>query len=211
SLRALFWILFPLSIGILLLHDPLVRLVYHRGAFGEESVRITGQAVLYYAVGLSAFGLSNVLTYAFYSLQDTKTPVIAGLVRLGAKILLSFALVGPMGHGGVALSESLSFLLKACLLLRLLPKELRQLEYRRAFRSFGVTGLITGVMAAVVVVALPYFESAFEIGTSMLMASMALLALMALGTVTYLMFSLLLQPAELLGFYRVVRRGFARL
>lgn len=211
SLRALFWILFPLSIGILLLHDPLVRLVYHRGAFDEGSVRITGQAVLYYAVGLSAFGLSNVLTYAFYSLQDTKTPVMVGLGRLVAKVLLSFTLVGPMGHSGLALAESLSFILKALLLLRLLPKELRQLEYRRAFRSFGLTGVITGVMAAVVIVALPYFASPFEVGTSMLMASMGLIALMALGIVTYLMFSLLLQPAELLGFYRFVRRGFAKL
>jgi len=211
SLRALFWIVCPLSIGLLLLHDPLVRLVYYRGAFGEESVRTTGQAVLYYAVGLSAFSLSNVLTYAFYSLQDTKTPVIVGLARLVLKVLLSFALVGPMGHSGLALAESISFMLKAILLLLLLPSALRQAEYQKALCSFGLTGIITGVMAAVVVVALPYVQTAFEVGASVLMTSMGLMTLMALGAVTYIMFSLLLQPSELIGFYRFVRSGFARL
>jgi len=137
--------------------------------------------------------------------------VIVGLARLVLKVLLSFALVGPMGHIGLALAESVSFMLKAILLLLLLPSALRQAEYQKALCSFGLTGIITGVMAAVVVVALPYVQTAFEVGASVLMTSMGLMTLMALGAVTYIMFSLLLQPSELIGFYRFVRSGFARL
>lgn len=210
SLRTLFWIILPLSIGILLLHEPLVRLVYHRGAFSEESVRITGQAVFYYAIGVSAYSLSNVLSYAFYSLHDTKTPVVMGLVRMGLKILLSFFLVGRMAHAGLALAESLSFVVKAILLLFFLPRELKHPEYRKVFQSFGVTTAITVAMGAVIYFILPIFERAFEVGASFTATSMGLGAAIAAGAGTYLIFSLLLQPTELRDLFRLARAGFAK-
>ncbi len=207
SLRVLFWIAFPLSIGILLLHEPLVRLVYHRGAFGEESVRMTGQAVFFYAIGFWAYSLSKVLSVAFYSLQDTRTPTVMGLVRVGIKILLAFALVRSMAHAGLALAESVSWMVKAGLLLFFLPKELRQPEYRKVFQSFGATVVITGAMGAVVFFILPIFTRVFAVDASFMATSMGLGATIAVGAGTYLIFSLLLQPAELKDLYRFVRTG----
>lgn len=210
SVRTMFWIVFPFSIGILVLHDPLVRLVYHRGAFGEESVRMTGQAVFFYAIGLSASSLSRMLSSAFYSLKDTKTPVVMGVVRLGVKIVLAFSLVGFMGHAGLALAESLSFLLKAALLLLFLPEELRgQLEYREVFQSFGTTAVITAGMGAVVFFILPIFEG-ISGGSSFVATSIGVGGAVAVGAGAYLTFSLLLQPAEARDLWRVVRSGFAK-
>ncbi|MGH8069103.1 MAG: murein biosynthesis integral membrane protein MurJ [Candidatus Entotheonellia bacterium] len=210
SLRLLFWVVFPLSIGIILLHEPIVRLVYQRGAFSEESVELTSQAVLYYAVGLSGYSLSNILSFAFYSVRDTKTPVVTGLVRLGVKIFLSFTLVGSMAHAGLALAESLSFLLKAALLLILLPKELRQNEYRKIFQSFGVTVVITAGMATVVLLSLAYFRGVFEVSHSFSSTALALGAATTLGVGSYLVFSLLLQRTEMRDISRLVRAGFTK-
>jgi putative peptidoglycan lipid II flippase len=210
SLRLLFWVVFPLSIGILLLHEPLVRLVYQRGAFDEEAVKITSQAVFYYAIGLPAYSLSTILSYAFYSVKDTKTPVVTGLVRLGMKILLCFALVGSMAHAGLALAESISYVLKAVLLLVLLPQELRQTEYRKIFRSFGVTVTITAGMAGVVVLSLPYFREAVRVSPSFSSTALAVGAATSLGIGSYLVFSLLLQRTEVREISRLVRAGFTR-
>jgi putative peptidoglycan lipid II flippase len=210
SLRLLFWIVFPLSVGILLLHEPLVRLVYQRGAFSEESVKLTSQAVLYYAIGLSGYSLSNILSYAFYSVQDTKTPVLTGLVRLAVKILLSFALVGSMAHAGLALAESLSFLLKAALLLILLPKKLRKDEYRKIFQSFGATIIITAGMAAVVLLSLPYLQGVLEISPSFSSTALALGSATALGVGSYLIFSLILQKTEMRDISRLLLAGFTK-
>ena len=211
SLRTMFWIVFPVSVAILLLHEPLVRLVFQRGAFSEESVMLTSQAVFFYAIGLSAYSLSHVLGFAFYSFKDTNTPVALGLVRLGLKIVLSFVLVGPMAHAGLALAESLSFVVKAALLFFFLPAELReQIGYQELFQSFGMTALTTGAVGGVVFFLLPVFESVFVIGESFIATSMVLAAAVAVGAGTYLSFSLLLQPAELRDLYRFVRAGFAK-
>jgi putative peptidoglycan lipid II flippase len=210
SIRTLFWIGFPVSVGILVLHEPLVRLVFQRGAFSEESVSLTSEAVVFYAIGLWAYSLSHVLSFAFYSLKDTKTPVVLGLVRLGIKILLSFALIGPMAHAGLALAESLSYIVKAALLLLFLPEELRgQLEYRAVFQSFGTTALITAGMGAVVFFILPIFEG-ISGGSSFIANSIGLGGAVAVGAGAYLTFSSLLQPAELTDLWRVVRSGFAK-
>jgi putative peptidoglycan lipid II flippase len=206
----LFWFIFPISIGIALLHEPLVRIVYQRGAFSEESVKLTSQAVLYYAIGLSGYSFSNVLSYGFYSVRDTKTPVVIGLVRLGVKILLSFALVGSMSHAGLALAESLSFLLKAALLLFYLPKELRQTEYQKTFQSLGVTIIITAAMAAVVFLTLPYLQGSFGINASLSSTFLALAVATSLGVGSYMIFSLILQRTELRDISRLVRAALMK-
>lgn len=208
-LKTVFWIVLPTSMGLLVLHEPLVRLVYQRGAFGEESVQLTAQAVFFYAIGLSAYSVSSVLSFAFYSLKDIKTPVTIGLVRIGVKILLSFALVGSLAHGGLALAESLSFILKASLLLWFLPRELRQPEYGQAMRSFGVTAVLATAMGGVVFLALPLFEGLAK-GDSLIATSMSLAGSITIGAATYFVFSLVLQRAEVDGLYRFVRNGLAK-
>lgn len=210
SVKMLFWIVLPISVGMLLLHEPLVRLVYHRGAFGEESVAMTGQSVLFYAIGLAGFSLSNMLSYAFYSMKNTRTPVLMGLARLGIKIALSFALVGSMAHAGLALAESASFLAKAALLLLFLPDELKQPEYRKLFRSLGLTAVVATAMGLVVFLARPYFEGASDLDASFASTLMSVAAIAGLGGASYLLFSWLLQPAEVKDLYRFVRAGFAR-
>jgi putative peptidoglycan lipid II flippase len=209
SLKTVFWIVLPTSVGLLILHEPLVRLVYQRGAFGQESVRLTAQAVFFYAIGLSAYSLSSLLNFGFYSLKDTKTPVVLGLVRIGVKIVLSFALVGSMAHSGLALAESLSFVVKVGLLLWLLPPQLRQPECRQAIQSFALTAVIGMAMGAVVFLALPLFEGLAEEG-SLVATSMSVGGSIAIGAASYLVFSFLLQRAEVNELYRVVRKGFAK-
>ncbi len=209
SLKTVFWVVLPTSIGLAVLAEPLVRLVYYRGAFGEDSVRLTTQAVLFYAVGLAAYSVSSVLSFGFYSLKDTRTPVAMGLVRLGVKILLSFALVGSMAHAGLALAESLSFVVKAALLFWVLPKELRQPEYRRALRSFGTTTLVAAAMGAVLFLVLQLLEGLSGAG-SLAAVSMTVGGSVAVGAASYLLLSLLLQPAEVAELYRLVRRGVVR-
>ncbi len=114
-----------------------------------------------------------------------------------------------MTHAGLALAESLSFILKAALLLYFLPRELRQAEYRKVFQSFGATAVITAVMGAVVFFTLPILKS-FEFGTSFMATSMGLGATIAVAAGTYLTFSFLIQPVQMKELYRFVRTGFVK-
>ncbi len=100
SLRVAFFVLFPVSIAMAVLGGPLVRLVFQRGQFDEVSVRYTVSALLLYTPTIWALGITSIMTCAFVALRDTKTPVIAGFVRLGVKIALVALLVRVFQHAG---------------------------------------------------------------------------------------------------------------
>lgn len=98
----------PATVWLLVLAQPLVRIVYERGAFNAQSTTMTTYALIFYVLGLFALGAFNVLHRAFYALHDTKTPVrisiFAALVNLG----LSLVLIRYLQHGGLALASALA-------------------------------------------------------------------------------------------------------
>jgi putative peptidoglycan lipid II flippase len=210
SLTVLFAIVAPISAGLVVLNEPLVRLVFQRGAFSEHSVQLTSQAVLFYALGLAAYIVSQVLSFAFYTVENTKTPVIAGLARTGVKILLSLLLVRPLAHAGLALAESLSFVVKATLLLVLLPNELRWRGYATIFRSFAASTAIAVVMALVVLSVGPVLDTLLEVGASVAGQAAGVAASAVIGAATYLALTVLLRPAQAREVYRLVQAGLGR-
>ena len=147
SMRLAFFVLLPVSVGMALLGEPFVRLVFQRGVFDEQSVQHTVSALLLYTPTIWALGLTSIMTAGFIAMKDTKTPVIAGFVRLAFKIGLVFALIGAYQHSGIALATSVSHVFKLAIFLIVLPTALKKGRYPRLFRSFGGTVLATGVMA----------------------------------------------------------------
>jgi putative peptidoglycan lipid II flippase len=90
---------------------PLVALLYEHGRFVPRDTQMTALALLYYCVGLPAYAAARVLIPTFYALGDTRTPVRASILAVGVNLGLNLALMGPMGHLGLALSTSLTALL----------------------------------------------------------------------------------------------------
>lgn len=101
-------ILFPATVGLLLLAEPLIRLLFEHGAFTPEDTARTASALRFYALGLAPYGLTTVLTRAFYAQKDGKTPVGLSALAVTVNVALALALVGPMGVGGLALSTALA-------------------------------------------------------------------------------------------------------
>ena len=106
GLRLVFFIMFPAMAGLIALRIPIVNLMLEHGQFDRLSTAATTTAVLYYAVGLWAFAGVRIVSQAFYSLQDTRTPVKIAVLAMAANILLSVILMGPLAHGGLALATS---------------------------------------------------------------------------------------------------------
>ncbi len=137
GLRLVFFIMFPAMAGLISLRVPIVNLLLQHGEFNRFSTLGTAAALLYYAVGLWAFAGVRVLSQAFYSLQDTRTPVKIALLALAANISLSsaFLLWTPLQHGGLALATSLAATLNITLLARRLRKKIGRMDGRRILRS----------------------------------------------------------------------------
>jgi putative peptidoglycan lipid II flippase len=136
GLRLVFFIMFPAMAGLITLRVPIVNLLLERGEFNHVSTLGTASALLFYAVGLWAFAGVRVVAQAFYSLQDTKTPVRIAMLALAANLILSVLLIQTkLQHGGLALATSLSAALNIGLLTKRLRKKVGRMDGRRILNS----------------------------------------------------------------------------
>jgi putative peptidoglycan lipid II flippase len=150
ALRLVFFITIPAMTGLIILREPIVSLIFQRGAFDAASSRLTAEAVLYYAVGLWAFSGVRIVVSAFYSLQDTKTPVKTAVVSLLTNIVLSILLMGPMLHGGLALATSLASGVNLTLLVFALRRRLGRIGARSILESVLRSVACAAVMGGVI-------------------------------------------------------------
>lgn len=128
---ALRWVLIigiPASAALMALSGPMLATLFYYGKFTATDVSMSAQALMAFAIGLTAFTLVKVLAPGFYARQDTKTPVEVGTISLAANIVLSFLLVYPLAHTGLALAISVAAFVNAGLLFR----RLRQLGIYRS-------------------------------------------------------------------------------
>jgi len=153
TLHAIFYFLIPMTVGLIILAEPLVRLVYQRGLFNTFSTTITARALTFYCVGIIGFGVQTILSRGFYALKDGKTPLITSIAAIAINLVLSLLLVGPMDVGGVALASSVSISVVAVVMIVVMSKNFK-LDMRR-----DIAGMIVGawLMAVFVIVARRFF------------------------------------------------------
>jgi putative peptidoglycan lipid II flippase len=162
ALRSVFFLSLPASVGLIVLRRPLVALLFQRGAFVAHSTELVAWALLFYAAGLVGHALVEILSRAFYALQDTRTPVVVGVSAMGLNVALSLTLAasfrsaGLPPHGGLALANSVATGLECVVLVLLIRRRVGGLELRRARRGLIATLLASALMGAVLVAWLAY-------------------------------------------------------
>jgi putative peptidoglycan lipid II flippase len=152
TLRAVFLLSIPAAVGMILLRYPLIQLLYENGTtFTTESTELVAWALLWYTVGLVGHSVVEIISRAFYSMQDTRTPVVIGVIAMSLNIALSIILgaffqrIGWLPIGGLALANSIATGLEAIVLLFIMRKRLHGLEGTRIIK------LISQVLIAVIV------------------------------------------------------------
>ncbi len=125
SLENIFFVMLPISTMTMVLAEPVIRLLFERGAFDTYSTAITTQAVVFYMIGLAAFGGVKVLVSAFHAQQDTRTPVVIAAVCVVSNLILNLILMWPMRIAGIALASSIvswgNFVALSVIMARRLP------------------------------------------------------------------------------------------
>ena len=138
------------AILLVVLAEPIVRLLFERGQFTADSTDRATLALMCLAPGLVAFSTVNILARAFYALGDTKTPMQISLVSLALNLVLAAALVEPLRQGGLGIANTTTSIVNVWLLFYALRKKLGKLEMaslRRSFLWLTGAGLLAGIAA----------------------------------------------------------------
>ena len=194
GIRLIFFITIPATVGLILLRYPIINSLWERGEFNEASTNGTAVALLYYSIGLSAFAGIKVIAPAFYSLKDTKTPVVIGVYSLVLNIALNLILIGPLQHGGLALATSLSAFFNFGMLIFHIRKRLGLMGGRRIAISTFKFSVSAFIMGAAVFFAR---ESLFSINDPSGVKLTIIFALIGLGVLAFTLISKLMKLDEL--------------
>src|SRR5690625_1935388 len=195
SLNVVLLITIPATIGMIVLATPAVKFAYQRGEFGQAATIMTSGALVYYSIGLVANGVKSLLTHVFYSLKDTKTPMINSAYALGLNFIFNLILVQFMGHRGLALATSLSAIFTAITLLYHLRKKIGNLGLRAMTQSSVKILISSVVMGIVVYVVYNYSVAAFS--PSRLVELILVLLTVLIGVAVYLVALYLFKVEEL--------------
>lgn len=208
ALKLVFFISIPAMVGLIILREPIVTLLFQRGEFDALATRLTAQALLYYSLGLWAFSAVRIVTATFFAIQDTRTPVkMAGLSIL-ANIILGLVLMKPLGPGGLALATSLASILNLGLLVRALKVKLGALGWKSIARSFCRTLLSSLAMGVAVWAAGLIFVPVQNITLAGLLGGVA--GCITIGICTYGSVSYVLKSPELHVVLAEIRKGIGR-
>ena len=199
-------IVLPMSAALIFFAEPIIRILFERGAFGADAVRLTAESLTFYSIGLIFYSYRDVLSNVFYSMQDTKIPTFNSILAVLLNIGLNYALIGPLAHKGLALATSLSSVITVIMLMISLRRKIGPMGWRSLLVS-GVKMLVgTAVMIAAAKGAYWGVETLLETTEPLL----PMVAAAGVGVVVYVVVLLLLGTREMaqviVGAYQTITR-----
>jgi len=222
SMNLVFLMTIPAACGLIVLGEPIVRLIYEHGKFDSTATTMTALGLAGYSVGLAGYAAIKVLSPAFYAMNDAKTPMIIGVASIGVNALGSYffrewlshygvTAETPHGYGhvGVALATSCVALINFIALIWFMRRKIKRLNGRViAAAFFKVVGAAL-VMSAVCYVS--YYLLHTQIGgTRLLNHAVEAFVPIVLGGVTFVIVAKLLRVTELEQAFGMVRRKLGR-
>jgi putative peptidoglycan lipid II flippase len=151
GLRLMLMLNVPATVGLIVLAEPIVAIIYQRGSFTAADTPATAAALMFYAPGLLGYSAVKLATPAFYALRDSRTPVTISALSIAVNVALNLALVRAIGYRGLALGTAISALVNAAALLWLLRSRLGGIDGRQVFVAFTKIGAASLAMAAAAV------------------------------------------------------------
>lgn len=153
GMRQIVLLLVPAAAAILVLAEPMTRLVYERGAFDAAQTELVAEALFWFAFSLPFNGLFLLLTRTFFSLQRPWVPTAISAVNLGITALVALALYRPFGVGGIVAATAIATAVSVALQAAILRGALGRLELGRLIATtLAVAAAAAGLAATSYVV-----------------------------------------------------------
>lgn len=203
SLKLIFLVTLPAMTGLLVLNHPIIQILFQRGEFNAQSTAMSSLCLFYFAFGLPFISGVKILAPAFYSLKDTKTPVIVAFFVVLGYVFFSFVLMSPLRVGGIALALSLSSLFNFVILFFLLEKKIGKVEKK----DILVSALKSCFFAALMGGAVWFFIQLFDFRRLEFIRQIGvLLSALVLGIALYFIMNLVFNRGDLIALKDIFSR-----
>lgn len=222
SMNLVFLMTLPSACGLIVLGEPIVRLIYERGKFDATATSMTAVALAGYSIGLTGYAAIKILSPAFYALNDAKTPMIIAIASIAVNYLGSYTLLEwlshygvtpetPYGYGhvGVALATSTVALVNFFALALMLRKRIKRLNGRHIIYSFLKIAVASAVLSAVCYASYHFLIDRFGTATFSLRLFEVFVPI-ALGGIAFVFAAKLLRVTELERVYVMLTRKLGR-
>lgn len=157
SLTMVFALTLPATAGLIVLAEPIIRLIFEHGAFTARDTVATANTLALYSIGLFAYSANKVLVPAFYALDKTRYPVIASFIAIIVNIIIINLTIDRFQHLAIAFSTSCTMLLNFLFLMIVLYKNLHGFSLSYLGKGLLKILLATLALAGLLWIALPYF------------------------------------------------------
>ena len=208
AMRLVMLLTIPSAIGLIVLAEPIISVIYQHGRFTAEATRQTAAALRFYAIGLAGYSGVKVLAPAFYALDKRHLPMLVSLlsilVNFGLNWVFTFHL--GLGHRGLALSTSLVAITNFLLLYIMMRRYAGRLETGAMFQLLGKL-LIAGVFLAAICEVANRFLSAPHL--SLWEKIIEVTVAIAVGATAFFGAAFALRVAEVREVFGLVRERFA--
>lgn len=149
---------FLASALLIVLAEPIIRLVFEYGEFDRQDTGQVAFALACLAPGLVAFSVVNILARAFYALGDTGTPMRIAVVCLALNVIFTAWLIFPFGVGGLGIANTMSALFNSWLLMYALRRKLKTIDFSPLQRDFAKAAAGALLAAAIAFSTRAYWE-----------------------------------------------------
>jgi putative peptidoglycan lipid II flippase len=150
GVRLILMINVPAAVGLALLSQPIVRLLFRHGQFTGADAHIMAVLLALFVIGMPFFSVVNLTVRAFYSVKDTSTPVKVALIDFTVNLVLSLVLMRWLGAAGLVLASTTAIIVQTLLLKRALTRRLPEMHFGPLWISLGKITVATAVMGALV-------------------------------------------------------------
>ncbi len=183
SLTMVFSLTIPASIGLMLLAEPIIRIIFERGAFTASDTSATAHILILYATGLFAYSANKIMVPVFYALEDTKYPLIAAFIAVGTNLLIISFSIDHFQYLAIALSTSCSMMLNFLFLSIVLYIKTGGYSIRYLFKALSKIAIAGSAMAFLLLWSRSFFMA--QLNGGLLQACFVLAAIIAFAAVLY--------------------------
>jgi putative peptidoglycan lipid II flippase len=204
GLRQIAFLLVPASVACAVLAEPIVRLIYQRGAFGPDETEVVASALAAFSLGLTFNGMLLMLTRAFFSVQSPRVPTLVALGNLVLNVVL-YALLYPVGTWGIPFAISLANIAATAAMLVLLRRRIGRIDFARTARTLALVTVASAAFGAVAYGVWWALDQA--LGESFGAQAVSLTAALGVGGLVYLAVARALGVRELQALLSLRRRS----